>query len=500
MTSRTAVGWSALEAAASGCFSMASAFLIARLIGPAELGVGAAAVSVHVLFWVGVNALFADAMVQRATMDDSVAASAFWASCLIGVAAGVAQAVVGFGLRAAVGDGRLVAMSLVLGAVLPAVGAAGAVQGLLTRNSRYKLLAGRTVIGQGAGTAIGIACALKGAGAWSMVAQQATTSLVGALVLLLRARWRPGLTCRWDAVRDMLALGGPLTISTLVLHGRYRVFAVLIGGTAGPAVLGEVHLAFRLVDTVRELASTALWRLMLPAMSREQGERERLLGSAERWQAWIGAILFPVCAMLFVAVGPLTQVLLGPAWAEAGGAARLLAVLAAWSFLLFPAGVCLVALGRPNIALRANLASCAVLLAGALVLHPASARAAVWLWLAAQAGTGPYTLWRCALWLGVPVGALLRAGARSFVLSAVCAGAAVVVPGMLGGAGQTAAWVLVQRVGLLGVLLVLAAPVLVPGWSPLVEQLLGCGGRIPASLQSRGTQPILPSKWKKGFR
>ncbi len=225
MTARSAVGWSALEAAASGCFSMASAFVIARLIGPAELGVGAAAVSVHVLFWVGVNALFADAMVQRPTMDDAAAASAFWASSLIGAGAGVAQGAAGFGLRFAVGDSRLVAMSLVLAAALPLVGAAGAVQGLLTRNSRYKLLAGRTVIGQGVGTAIGIACALRGAGAWSMVAQQAATSMIGALVLLLRARWRPSLSCRWDTVRDLLALGGPLTVSTLVLHGRYRIFA-----------------------------------------------------------------------------------------------------------------------------------------------------------------------------------------------------------------------------------------------------------------------------------
>ena len=461
MTSRTAIAWSAVEAAASGCFSMASAFLIARLIGPAELGVGAAAVSIHVLFWVGVNALFADAMVQRASMDESAAASAFWASSLIGVAAGLAQAAAGLGLREAVGDARLVPMSLVLAAVLPLVGAAGAVQGLLTRTSRYKLLAARTIIGQGAGTAVGIACALHGAGAWSMVFQQATTSLCGALVLLLRARWRPTLSCRWSAVRDMLALGGPLTLSTLVLHGRYRLFAVLIGATAGPAVLGEVHLAFRLVDTVRELVSTALWRLMLPTMSRVQSDPKKLLASADAWQAWSGVILFPLCAVLYVSVGPLTRILLGPAWAQAGSAAALLAVLAGWSFLLFPAGVCLVALGRPNVALRANIGSCTLLLAGALVLRPGNAREAVWIWIAAQAGTGPYMLARCSRYVGSSIPALLRAGAKSALLCAAAAEAAMAVSGILGG-HHHAVWTLVQRISALGVFLTLAAPVILP--------------------------------------
>jgi len=58
------IAWSGVEAAASGAFSLVSAFVVARLIGPAEMGVGAAVASVHVLLWVGVNALFADAVAK----------------------------------------------------------------------------------------------------------------------------------------------------------------------------------------------------------------------------------------------------------------------------------------------------------------------------------------------------------------------------------------------------------------------------------------------------
>jgi O-antigen/teichoic acid export membrane protein len=71
-------------------------------------------------------------------------------------------------------------------------------------------------------------------------------------------------------LRELLWIGLPLTVSTLLQHGRYRVFALLIGGTAGAASLGQVHMAFRLVDAVRELAFTAQWRLMLPILSERQ--------------------------------------------------------------------------------------------------------------------------------------------------------------------------------------------------------------------------------------
>jgi Polysaccharide biosynthesis protein len=215
----SAVLWSAIEAASAGVFSLTSAFIIARIVGPAELGVGAAAVSLHILFWVGVNAFFADAMVQRATLNEEDATSAFWASTAAGVLAGVIQAALGVMLARAIGDTRLVWMAVALGATLPATGAAGAVQGMLTRNGRYKMLAYRTLVGQGAGTVTGISLAACGAGAWAVAAQQLVTSAVGAAVLLVSVNWRPRRICHWSAVRELVAVGGPLTASTLVLHG-----------------------------------------------------------------------------------------------------------------------------------------------------------------------------------------------------------------------------------------------------------------------------------------
>jgi O-antigen/teichoic acid export membrane protein len=448
----SAVLWSAIEAASAGVFSLTSAFIVARIVGPAELGVGAAAVSLHILFWVGVNAFFADAMVQRATLNEEDAASAFWASTAAGVLAGVIQAALGVMLARAIGDTRLVWMAFALGATLPATGAAGAVQGMLTRNGRYKMLAYRTLVGQGAGMVTGISLAACGAGAWAVAAQQLVTSVIGAAVLLVSVNWRPRLICRWSAVRELVAVGGPLTASTLVLHGRYRMFAVVIGGTAGAAALGEVHLAFRLVDTVRELISTALWRLMLPAMSERQGSPAALRACSERWLAASGTILFPLCAGMLVSVGPLTRLLLGPVWSLAGVAAMPLVLLAAWNFLLFPAGVSLVAVGQPGIALRANAASCIILLGGVLASRPATIQHAVWLWLAAQLVVGPYTLLRSAAVLRTSVWHVVRAGVPVLAFSVTAAGAALLLPMVLNVA-ISPAHLLTDRLAVFGAML-----------------------------------------------
>jgi len=388
----TNVFWSAFEAGTSAVLSFASAFVVARLVGPAEVGIGAAAVAVHVLLWVVVNALFADALVQRPTVDDATASSAFWTSTAIGATAALLQAAAGWPLAHALSDARLAPMAAVLALPLPLVGAGGAIQGLLTRDRAYRVLAGRAVIGQGLGTVTGICAALAGAGAWALVLQQLVTSTAGALALLLRAPWRPRAVWQWAPVRALLCVGLPLTASTLVQHGRYRLFAVLIGITAGPASLGQVHMAFRLVDTVRELAMTALWRLMLPGLAERQHDPPALGAQVDRLGALSGLVVFPLCGAMAVTVRLLVGLLLGPVWEPAGLAALPLIGLTAWLFLGFPAGVAVVARGKAHYLLIANLAATVAVLLGVAVLRPVHPFEAVLVWLVAQLLIAPYTL------------------------------------------------------------------------------------------------------------
>jgi O-antigen/teichoic acid export membrane protein len=384
--------WSGVEAAASAALSFASAFIVARQVGPSEVGIGAAAVAVHVLLWVAVNGLFADPLVQRATMDETAFSSAFWASVAIGGAAAVLQVALAHPIAWWLSDNRLVQMSALLALPLPLVGAAGPVQGLLTRGRAYKALAGRTLIGQGLGTVIGIVAALAGAGAWALVLQQFVISLVGAIALLLSCPTRPHWIVRRQDLRDMLRIGLTLTASTLIQHGRYRLFALLIGGTAGAAVLGQVHMAFRLVDTVRELAFTAQWRLMLPLLSERQDDLPGLNARMDRCLVWSSRLAFPLCAAMALFIQPLVQVLLGPAWQPCGVAALPLIALTAWLFLAFPAGVAVIARGEPRYTLIANIAGTVATVAGVILVRPTSPLQAVLVWLGAQLFVSPYVL------------------------------------------------------------------------------------------------------------
>lgn len=423
------VFWSALEAAGSATFSVAAAFIVARLIGPTELGIGAAAVAVHVLLWVAVNALFADAIVQRDSIDETTLSSAAWASTATGCGAAAVQAGSGWLLAWMLGDPRLVPMALLLALPFPFVGMGGALQGLLTRQRRYRALAARTLIGQGTGLVVGIALASLHAGAWAPVAQQGTGSLLAAWVLMGVAGWRPGPICRWHAIRSLLRIGLPLTASTLLQIGRYRVFAILIGGTAGATALGQIHVAFRLADTVREITFTALWRLLLPILSDHQHDRDALLRQVDRLLLLSTAVTLPLCGGLALALMPLTTMLLGPAWQEAGAAAEPLVALTALLTLMFPSGTALIAVGQARFALYANLAGMMATVTFVLLVRPATPWVAVLVWCGAQAFVSPYSLWVNARALGVGMARPLRAGVPMLLITAAGIAAALTLDG-----------------------------------------------------------------------
>jgi O-antigen/teichoic acid export membrane protein len=468
------VFWSGAEAAISAALSFASAFIVARLVGPAEVGIGAAVVAVHVLLWVAVNALFADALVQSSACDSTTFSSAFFASIAVGCVAALVQAGTARPLFWFLADHRLVAMSLLLAAPLPLVGAAGPVQGLLTRDRAYKVLALRTLVGQGLGTLVGVVSALHGAGAWALVAQQFVISAVGALALLICCPGRPDRRVSWKQLRQLLRVGLPLTASTLVHHGRYRLFALLIGGTAGAAALGQVHMAFRLIDAVRELALTAQWRLMLPMLSEHQDDLTALHDATDRCLAWSSLFTFPLCAALAVSIQPVVAILLGPVWQPSGTTALPLIALAAWLFLTFPAGVAVVARGQPHYTLIANIAGTVATALGVLLIRPATPLHAVLVWLGAQIFVTPYVLQTNARVLGTTLFRPLRAGMPMMRASLLAVVAAMVFPRMIGEPASPA--------GLLVIRLAVVVTIVVP----VAFRLIGDSGLV-RSLSRRTT-------------
>ena len=72
---------------------------------------------------------------------------------------------------------------------------------------------------------------------------------------------------------------------------------------------------------------TALWRLLLPILAEHQHDPVARLARVDRLLRLSAFVTLPVCGGLLVALGPLTALVLGPAWRDVGAAAEPLVAL-----------------------------------------------------------------------------------------------------------------------------------------------------------------------------
>jgi len=233
-----------------------------------------------------------------------------------------------------------------------------------------------------------------------MIANQTVATFVTFALLRLLARQRVGLRLDRAALRELWPVAGPQIAAVFVSVGRYRLFLLALGFTAGNAVVALSHAAFRLLDGALMAVFQSVARIGLPRLCAERADRARLaetFGEMAQFQALLG---LPVTVGIALVAPAMVQVLLGPDWQEAGGAARVVGLATAVGFVTGDAGSLFVALGKAKRNLVLAVVSLAVPLALLLALRPSTPEAVAFCWASQSIVLPPITAWLALRELG----------------------------------------------------------------------------------------------------
>jgi O-antigen/teichoic acid export membrane protein len=158
-----------------------------------------------------------------------------------------------------------------------------------------------------------LALAFLGAGVWSPV-----TGFIASQAWLFVATWtvkryRPSLVWNRRLVRDMLGYGSSYSASTWLWQMRGLVNPLVVGHYLGPAAVGFVGLAARLVE-VTAFVRNAAWRLSIAAFGRVQQDAQRFKRVVEEAMGLQTLAVAPLLAVIG-SVGPwLLPAVFGHAW------------------------------------------------------------------------------------------------------------------------------------------------------------------------------------------
>ena len=354
---------------ASGLGRTLFVLVVARMLGPRQLGVYALLLAIVQMVGVVSGAGYGDYLTREAAKDARVGwglgSQLTWLrlGCLLPLAAA------GLGILWVLGYPRMVIVAAAWFLVILAPrSVTEPIQGVLRGIGRYGaylvvelvydlMLVGGVVFLLGRGGALGVVIAVE------IIA--AAAGAVASIVFLLMFRTHDRIHLEW---RPLLKKSVIFNIYAFVGNLYDRLDVVLLSKLAGDYATGVYSAAYRPLNTLQLVPYGILYSL-LPAFSRNPRgveERRRL----ERATGFLLSAAFAVVLATMAFAGPAVRLLLGQRYAESAIALKILIWAVILRYVNFGLGVRLLAGGHERVFVATSLVCLGVNVIGNLVLIP----------------------------------------------------------------------------------------------------------------------------------
>jgi PST family polysaccharide transporter len=461
---RTVLRGAALSGAGFGTrhlLALASSLVLARLVSPSEFGVFVTGMIIVDLGGTVAGSGMLAALIQRRDRIDEAANTATLATIGGGVAMGLAQLAASPLFGAYFHSGDVEAVAAATSGMLVLSTSAIVPNALMQR--RFSFLRRAVVEPLTALTygSVAIGCCAAGLGTWGLVIGTYSASVLQCSLTWALARWRPrpGLAT-FRMWRELARFSRHIVVSQIIESATLMTPPILLGRFSGQAAVGNFGYAWRMAILPRMAAIDVGSFVLLPAFAVIADQAARFRSALLRSMRALSVVALPAGLILLPLGEPLVAVLFGSQWAPAGEA---LAALC-----LYSAGLCYVDLaleafkssGRPSAISHMILVRGVVAIALMLALIPFGLRGVA---IALSLGgviAGGYALFLLHRLLGVPGGAMLQRIWPPAAAAAAMALALLALERLLlhaGEHGTLLGLVLLAAEGLVGVALYLAA-------------------------------------------
>jgi len=161
---------------------------------------------------------------------------------------------------------------------------------------------------------VGVFLAYRGYGVWALVIQGVAGSLVSAILLWVRAGWRPTTGFSIDSFHYMFSYGSKLLASWLLGTLYENVYPLVIGKFYSPAQLGNFSRAQGWAALPSSNITGVIQKVTFPVLSLIQDDDTRLANDYRRLLRMSAFVVFPLMMTLAAVASPLVRVVITSKW------------------------------------------------------------------------------------------------------------------------------------------------------------------------------------------
>ena len=208
-----------------------------------------------------------------------------------------------------------------------------------------------TIIGTVISAFVGILMALRGFGAWALVAQKMTNSLIDTFVLFLTTRLRVRWAFSAKRLRSLFAYGSKNFLSSIIAVIYDQITPLIVGLRFSTADLAFYTKGKSFPELLNSTLSDTMAEVLFPVMSKVQDNLEDVLGITRRYVKSVSFVLFPVMLGMLAVSDSFVILLLTEKWLPAAIYIRIFCVTYIFSLIDVGAIQAIRAIGRSDIIL-----------------------------------------------------------------------------------------------------------------------------------------------------
>jgi O-antigen/teichoic acid export membrane protein len=225
--------------------------------------------------------------------------------------------------------------------------------------------------GQITALTVTIASALVLHDVWAVVYGQLAGSTAKVLMSYALERRRPRLQLKRDTLRELLGYGRWVSASSVLLFLLVNGDNLFIGKVIGATELAYYNWAYQLANLPALFITQILSSVMFPALASVRGDRPRLADLFVRSMRLTWLISLPGALLIGILVEPFTRAMLGERWLPIIPIAHALCAFGFMRALGASAGALFLAVGRPDLRAKLQIAQVVVF---AATLYPLYSR------------------------------------------------------------------------------------------------------------------------------
>ncbi len=344
----TNIVWKLAERILAQVISLFVSIILARLLTPNEYSV----VGIVAIFFSFANVIISGglntALIQKKDADASDYSSVLFlsivVSCLIYILLFFLAPVIAniYHQELLIPIIRVMALSLPIYAVKSVYCA------YISSNLQFKKFFWSTLGGTIASAFVGICMALNGFGAWALVAQQMTNTVIDTIILILTTRMRLVFSLSFTRLKSLFNYGWKVFVSSLIGTAYNEAIPLFLGIKFTPADLSFYTKGKNFPSLISTTTTSSLSAVLFPVLAKYQDDKEMLLNYTRQFIRVTSYVVFPLMLGFFAVSDNFILLLLTEKWFPASYYIKVFCIV--FMFEIIHVGNCetIKALGRSD--------------------------------------------------------------------------------------------------------------------------------------------------------